>query len=61
MPKIETLKKGDFFRKKEGAKKTFTRGDYNRSTNRYECQNFDDISDYCELKKGTEVFTDFEF
>lgn len=61
MVKIESLGIGDFFKRKEGAKKTYVRGAYNRATKSYECQNWDDISDYVFIKKGKEVFTDFEF
>lgn len=58
---IQLVKKGDFFRRKEGAKKTFIRQDYNRSVNAYTCQNFDDINDYIYIKKGKQVFVNFEF
>lgn len=61
MENIESLKTGTFFKRKEGAHKTYIRGAYNRSTKSYECQNFDDISDYVFIKKGKQVFTDFEF
>lgn len=61
MENIENLRIGDFFKRKEGAKKTYVRGAYSRTMKAYECQNWDDISDYVFIKKGKEVFTDFEF
>lgn len=61
MEEISTIKKGEFLRKKEGAKKTFCKGDYCKINKAWECQNWDDISDCIYLKKGKLVFTDFEF
>lgn len=61
MLKIELVKQGDFFKLKETAKKVWVRGAYCRINKAYECQNFDDISDFKYLKKGKEVFIDFEF
>ncbi len=61
MENIENLSIGDFFKRKEGAKKTYTRGSYNRAMKAYECQNWEDINDYVYIKKGKKVFTDFEF
>lgn len=59
--KIEDVKKGAYFKKTATAKKVFIRGDFNRSLKKYEGQNFDDISDFCHIKKGVKVFTDFDF
>ena len=61
MQNIEELALGTFFKRKEGAAKTYTRGKYCRTNKAYECQNWDDISDYVYIKKGKPVFTDFEF
>lgn len=61
MQNIETLKKGEFFKRKEGAAKTFTRGAYCKTNKAYECQNWEDISDFIYLKKGKQVFIDFEY
>lgn len=58
---IEQLPIGSFFKRKQGAKKVYVRQAYNRFAKKYECNWFDDINDYIYLKKGTEVFTDFEF
>lgn len=61
MINIETLKKNDFFRRKEGANKTFIKVGYNREAKAYVGQNWDDINDYIYIKKGKQVFTNFEF
>lgn len=53
---IEQIKKGEFFKKKEGANKTFVRGEYCRTNKVYECQNWDDINDFIYLKKGKLVY-----
>lgn len=61
MKKIEDLKKGEFFRMREGAKKTYEFKGYCRINRKYEGGNYDDISDSKYIKKGTPVFTNFEF
>ena len=61
MQEISTVKKGVFFKRKEGAKKTYHKKDYCRINKAWECGNWDDISDSIYLKKGKLVFTDFEF
>ena len=63
--KIKELKKGDFFTKKEldapKDSQVWIRGDYDRSSKRYECQRFDDVSSFCYLPGTKEVFTGFVF
>mgnify|MGYP003660757043 CR=1 FL=1 len=59
--KIETVKKGDFIRRKADAKTTFTAGGYCRYERKYILDDYEDISRYVCLKKGTEVFIDFDF
>jgi hypothetical protein len=61
MQNIETLKKDTFFRKKEGAKKTFILNGYCRLNKAYEATNWDDASDFIYIKKGKKVFTNFDF
>lgn len=58
---IDTLKKGDYFRRKEVSKKTHVRGSYIHSRKAYECYDFDDVNSFIYLKKGKEVFVNFEF
>ena len=63
--KIKELKKGDFFTKKEldspKDSQVWIRGDYDRSSKRYECQRFDDASSFCYLPGTKEAFTGFVF
>lgn len=63
--KVKDLKKGDFFTKKAidnpSASQVWVRGDYDRSTRKYECQRFDDCSSFCYLSGSKEVFTGFTF
>lgn len=61
MEKIEDIKKGTFFKRKEISKKVYIRKEYNRSAKAYACVNFDDISDYIYIKKGKLIYTNFEF
>ena len=61
MQKINELKKNDFFKRKEDAKKVFILKCYCRINKAYECQNYNDISDFIYLKKGKEVFTNFNY
>lgn len=60
MEKIENLEKGTFFKKKEGAKKTFIKKDYCRTNKGWECGSWDDISEFFYLKRGKQVFTNFD-
>jgi len=62
---IRDLKKGDYFTKKPTynpkEQQVFIRGDYDRTTQRYECYRFDDINNTCFLKGDREVYTEFTF
>jgi len=58
---IQDLDPGDFFKKKPEANRTFQRGEYDRSERSYECNDWDDISEFIYLKKNTRVFIDFTF
>lgn len=61
MEAIESLKKGAFFKRKADSKKVYVKQDYNRFAKRYAANDFEDISSFLHLKKGTLVHTDFEF
>lgn len=58
---ISKVKQGEFIKRKEGAKKVYVRGIYDRSTKRYICYDFDDINSYISLGGQTIVYVDFEF
>lgn len=59
--KIEDLKKGEFFKRTETAKKVFVKDGYNRSIKRYQAHEFEDVNSFIGLPKGKLVFIDFEF
>jgi hypothetical protein len=65
--KLKELKHGDFFTRKamncQEAKpsQVYIKEDYDRSTKKYWCQKWDDISRGMELKGDTEVYQDFTF
>ena len=58
---IEKVKKGEFLKRKPAAKKTYTRGDYDRTHSRYRIDDWDDISRDMLLSKGTLVWVGFTF
>ena len=62
---IRELKKGQYFTLKPIAEpkesQVYIRGDYDRSTKKYSCGRFDDISYEKELKADKIVYTDFVF
>ena len=65
--KLKELKHGDFFTRKSmngrEAKESqvYIKDDYDRSTKKYWCQKWNDISKGIELKGDAEVYTDFIF
>ena len=65
--KLEELKRGEYFTRKpmyeQEAKPSqiYIKEDYDRSTKKYWCQKWDDISRGVELKGDAEVYTDFTF
>ena len=61
MKNIEDLKRDDFFKRKSTSKKVYLKGNYSQNTKRYENPNYYNINDFCSLKKGFKVFTDFDF
>ena len=59
--KIEKVKKGDYVRKKSGAKKTYIAGGYCRYNKRYELTDTEDMNRQIYLKKGKDVFVGFTY
>lgn len=57
---IEKVKKGDFFRPLK-VKKVYIQKGYDRMNKKYEVQDFNDISNFKYLKKGTKVIIGFTF
>lgn len=62
---IENVSKGEFIRFKENGpvyvKGAYTTLGYKRGEGRYECTASDDANKWRNVKKGTEVFVNFEF
>ena len=65
--KLKELKRDDFFSRKPLnhkealASQIYIKGAYDRSSKKYWCQKWDDISKGMELKGDTEVYQDFIF
>ena len=64
---LKYLKKGDYFTKKDygfgevSETKVWVRGDYDRSTKKYECFKFDDVCKTQMISGTKEVYIDFTF
>ena len=62
---VKELKKGEFFTKKDilypKDTQVFIRGDYDRSTKKYECIRFSDCNDVLYISGNKEVFTNLIF
>lgn len=59
--KIETLKFGEYFKKKATSKKIFRLDEFCRFNKAYQATDFEDCSNFIYLKKGTNIFVGFEF
>lgn len=65
--KLKDLKHGEYFTRKSMHEReakpsqVYIKGDYDRSTKKYWCQKWDDISRGMELKGDTKVYQDFTF
>lgn len=62
---VKQLKQGEYFTRKPIAEpkesQVYIRGEYDRSTKKYICTKWDDISSSILLKGGTEIYTEFVF
>lgn len=58
---IDKLKKGDYFKRKPDSKTVHVYDGYNRHSKKYDSYKFEDVSSFISLKKGTTVYTDFDF
>lgn len=63
--KLKDVKQGEFFTLKPISepteKQVYIRGEYERSSKKYECTKFSDINSWRYLKGDTDVYTDFIF
>lgn len=53
---IEQVAKGDLFKISPTARKTYSRQGFDRTSKKYECDDYDDISRSIKLPKGTTVY-----
>tara|TARA_R110000796_G_C14210464_1_gene393182 strand:- start:230 stop:442 length:213 start_codon:yes stop_codon:yes gene_type:complete len=58
---LKDVPRGEFVRRKLDAKKTYTRGDYDRASRTYALDDWDDISRAVYLKGAALVWVGFEF
>ena len=58
---LKDVRRGEFLRRKLDPKKTYTRGEYDRSYKRYRCDDWDDISRDIMLKGSQLVWVGFDF
>lgn len=61
MKTIRELKHGEFFRLKPDSKKTYVRGDYDRSEKKYSCIDYDDFNHERFFCGNQIVLVDFTF
>ena len=59
--KLRDVPRGVFLRRKPDAKKTYTRGEYDRTYKRFRCDDWDDISRDILLKGDALVWVGFDF
>ena len=55
------ISKGEFVRRKSDSKKTYTRGDYDRSHKVYSLNDEDDISREIYVKRHIMLWVDFDY
>lgn len=59
---LRNVKRGDFFRLTNSeTAPVWVRGEYNRSSRKYECCKFDDANHWNEFSGSRVVYFDFEF
>lgn len=59
--KVESIKVGEFVKRKPEASKVYRRGKYDAATKRYSLEDFDDASREIFVKKGTTLFVGFSY
>lgn len=58
---VETIGKGEYVRRNATTTKTYKRGDYSRTTKRFELVDCDDINHTVMVKRGTILYVDFTY
>jgi len=58
---LNSIRRGEFFRRKHDARATYVKGDYIRADKRFECQDWDDMNRFVYLNPKALVWIGFEF
>jgi hypothetical protein len=58
---LKDVRPGEFVRRKRGARKTYTRGNYDRTYRTYSLEDWDDVGRAVNLKGTTLVWIGFDF
>ena len=58
---LKDLPKGEFFKRKRGAKTVYTREHYNRDIKKYTCSAYEDVGKDIFLKSNTKVVVGFTY
>lgn len=58
---LREVKRGEFFKRKPDANKTYSRGEYDREYKKFRCDDQDDISRDILLHGSTMVYIDFTY
>lgn len=58
---VESIKEGEFVKRKVDAKAVYTRGHYDRSTKTYSLTDHSDACREIFVKKGTKLFVGFSY
>lgn len=58
---VESIKRGEYVRRKADATKTYVRGAYDPTSKRYSLEDVDDVSREVFVKKGTVLFVGFSY
>lgn len=61
MANVETIKRGEFVKRKPDASKVYQRGEFDRSTGKYSLVDTDDTSREVFVRKGTKLAVGFTY
>lgn len=56
---VETIRKGEFVKRKPTDTKVYQRGDYDRSSGKFSLVDTDDVNREVFVRKGTKLFVGF--
>jgi hypothetical protein len=59
--RLKDLPKGEFIKKTPGSKKVYRKGDYDRSSKRFQLDDYNDISNAVYVKGSAEVWAGFSY